>query len=457
MMTDNDESTAVAASYALPHMPNLHLPQVPGGRGWPWFGHTLQFVSDATGLIGRQFERHGSLFQVHTFGSPTLMVGEPDLVRQVLTDREKNFSSMRGWDLLTRLFARGLMLRDFEEHRVHRRIMQAAFRSEALAGYAGLMNPIIAARLDDWQLQGQLKLYPALKSLTLDMAAEAFIGLRLGDQAKRVNGAFVDTVDATLAIFKKDLPGFKFFRGMEGRRFLQKFFGDLIPQRRESNSLDMLSELARARDEDGSQFDDSEIADHMIFLMMAAHDTTTSSICTTLMMLASHPEWQERLRAEAHSLDTPMLRYEDCGTLVETEWAFKEAMRMHPPVPFIARRAVRECEIGPYRIPANTGVTVTSMVTHFLEALWTQPHQFDPSRFSDTRAEHKQHSHAYYPFGGGAHMCIGLHFATMQVRLFMYQFLRRFRIRLKDASPGRIKPIPIPKPANGLPVTLEPL
>ena len=252
------------------------------------------------------------------------MVGEPDLVRQVLTDREKNFSSMRGWDLLTRLFARGLMLRDFEEHRVHRRIMQAAFRSEALAGYAGLMNPIIAARLDDWQLQGQLKLYPALKSLTLDMAAEAFIGLRLGDQAKRVNGAFVDTVDATLAIFKKDLPGFKFYRGMEGRRFLQKFFGDLIPQRRESNSLDMLSELARARDEDGSQFDDSEIADHMIFLMMAAHDTTTSSICTTLMMLASHPEWQERLRAEAHSLDTPMLRYEDCGTLVETEWAFRK-------------------------------------------------------------------------------------------------------------------------------------
>ena len=57
-MMDDDDSTAVAASYALPHMPNLHLPQVPGGSGWPWLGHTLQFVSNATGLIDRQFDRY---------------------------------------------------------------------------------------------------------------------------------------------------------------------------------------------------------------------------------------------------------------------------------------------------------------------------------------------------------------------------------------------------------------
>lgn len=287
------------------------------------------------------------------------------------------------------------------------------------------------------------------------MAADAFIGISLGEKATRVNSAFVDTVAASIAVFKKEIPGLSFRRGMQGRRYLQRFFTDLIPSRRNSNQLDMLSELCRARDEDGSHYADDEITDHMIFVMMAAHDTITSSLGTTLMMLARHPDWQERLRAEACALDTRHLAFEDCAQLEETEWAFKEALRMHPPVPFIPRRAVHDCQIGPYRIPGNTGVTVSSLMTHFLEDLWSNPQQFDPLRFAPERAEHKRHSHAFYPFGGGAHMCIGLHFATMQVRLVMYQFLRRFRIHMVKTELPRIRPIPIPKPVDGLPIRLE--
>ncbi len=100
---------------------------------------------------------------------------------------------------------------------------------------------------------------------------------------------------------------------MQGRRYLQRFLTDLIPSRRNSNQLDMLSELCRARDEDGSHYADDEITDHMIFVMMAAHDTITSSLGTTLMMLARHPDWQERLRAEACALDTRHLAFEDCA------------------------------------------------------------------------------------------------------------------------------------------------
>jgi cytochrome P450 len=446
---------AVDAARALPTMPNLQLPQVPGGRGLPLFGHTLQFVSDARKLVRGKFDRHGPIFQVHTFGSPTLLVGEPDEVRQILTDRDKNFSSRRGWQILTQLFSRGLMLRDFEDHRMHRRIMQVAFRNEALAGYADLMNPIIAARLDAWAAQRRLQMYPSLKALTLDMAAEAFLGLKLGAEAAKVNKAFVDTVSATIAIIKKEIPGLGFHKGMQARRLLQCFFSAQIPERRHGNGLDMLSELCRATDTDGTQFKDDEIVDHMIFLMMAAHDTTTSSISTTVMMLAQQPQWQERLRAEVTSVGGEQLALDECARLVETEWAFKEALRVHPPVPFIARRTVRECTIGGYRIPVNTGVTVSSLVTHFLEDIWSAPTQFDPERFSETRAEHKRHSHGYYPFGGGAHMCIGLHFATMQVRLFLHQFLRRFRVRLVNPQPVKIRPIPIPKPVDGLPVVLE--
>ncbi len=131
------------------------------------------------------------------------MVGAPDEVRQILIDKDKNFSSRRGWDVLSQLLTRGLMLRDFEDHRLHRRIMQTAFRTDELAGYASLMNPVIEARLKEWGHQGQFELYPSLKALTLDMAADAFIGISLGENATRVNSAFVDTVAASIAVFKK--------------------------------------------------------------------------------------------------------------------------------------------------------------------------------------------------------------------------------------------------------------
>ena len=94
-------------------------------------------------------------------------------------------------------------------------------------------------------------------------------------------------------------------------------------------------------------------------------------------------------------------------------------------------------------------------MTHQLEELWTEPKRFDPERFSPERAEDKQHSHAYYPFGGGAHMCIGMHFAGLQVKAFLVQFLRRFRVSVPDGYEPPMTPIPIPKPKDGLPVRLE--
>jgi cytochrome P450 len=278
----------------------------------------------------------------------------------------------------------------------------------------------------------------------------------LGAEADRLNRAFVDSVQASIALIKKPVPPFSYWKGMKGRRLLEEFFASRIPARRDRGAPDMFTRLCQATTDEGERFTDREIVDHMIFLLMAAHDTTTSSITTLVWSLAQHPEWQERLREEAAALGSVALAWDDKDRLPLAEQAFKEALRMYPPVPFIGRRAVREVDLGDgLRLPRNAGVSICSLVTHFVPELWSDPHRFDPDRFSPERAEDKRHSHGYFPFGGGAHMCLGMHFAHLQVKAFLVQLLARYRVHLAPGPPVEMIPIPIPKPRNGLPVRLE--
>ncbi|REJ73054.1 MAG: cytochrome P450 [Acidobacteria bacterium] len=461
-----DESRAVAASTPfldqanrLSAVPNPALrgnDSVPGDDGRPVVGHTLDFVRDARALVHGMAAEHGPNFRLRMFGHPVFVVGHPDAVRTVLMDAEKNFSSRLGWQhAIGELFARGLMLRDFEEHRVHRKIMQIAFRADAMRGYVDMMNPLIERGLDGWSGRDELRFYDAIKQLTLDLGAAVFVGTELGAEADRINEAFVDSVQASIAIVKREVPLLSYRRGMQGRRLLERFFAERIPERREGDGRDMFSEFCHATTEDGDSFDDQQIVDHMIFLLMAAHDTTTSSLTSMAWALAQYPEWQERLRREMDAVEGRYLSWSDRDALEQTSWVFKEALRLFPPVPFIGRRAVRDCELGGVQIPANSAINVCSLVTHYLGEFWTRPFDFDPERFSRERREDKRHSHSWYAFGGGAHTCLGMHFADLQVKAFLLQFLRRFRIELPPGYQLRMRPIPIPKPSDGLPLRLH--
>jgi cytochrome P450 len=119
------------------------------------------------------------------------------------------------------------------------------------------------------------------------------------------------------------------------------------------------------------------------------------------------------------------------------------------------RRTVREVQLGPYALPKNLSVGLVSLITHYLPDWWTEPTRFDPSRFSPERAEHKQHPALYIPFGGGAHMCLGVHLASMQTKAFLYQFLRHYEVALRRKGSTRFQVVPIPHPIGGLPVRLS--
>ncbi|MBN8508946.1 MAG: cytochrome P450 [Burkholderiales bacterium] len=442
---------------SLPNLPPPLLPydRIPLVKGLPLVGNLPKFLRDPL-ANARSLEVHGNAVRSRTFFETLTLLG-PEANQFVLHDRDGNFSSRGGWTYwIDAVFPGAIMAMDDPQHRHHRRIMQGAFKRAAMERYVQAMGPVIEQALAGWPA-GPMRMFPRLKALTLDIAARVFMGMALGPEADRMNRAFIDTVEASLALLRRPVPPFAMWRGVRARRWLATLMRSRIAGKRAAEGPDLFSQLCQARDEDGERFSDDEVVDHMIFLMMAAHDTTTSALTTMVYCLARHPEWQERLRADAQALPADHLAFADLAGRERTEWVMKEALRLYPPLTSIPRKAARDCSFGGYRIPKGTPVGISPIHTHHMPSIWTNPHDFDPERFAPERAEHKRHAYAYVPFGGGAHLCIGQHFADMEVKSVMHQLLRRWRWRVADGYRMPYQLVPIAKPRDGLPVVLEAL
>ena len=445
-----------ARPHWLPRQRKGALDHIPGNYGLPLVGNTFKLLADPIAFSANMAARYGPVYRNRALGGTGVNLLGPDANELVLFDRDKIFSSEQGWGpVLNLLFPRGLMLMDFDKHRADRKTLSVAFKPEPMRHYATELDAGIEAAIGGWAGQ-TLRFYDVVKKLTLDLAATSFLGVPLGVEADRINQAFVDEVQASVSPIRKPWPGTQMRKGVRARAYLVDFFEREIPARRTGNGQDFFSQFCRATDDDGAPLSAMAIADHMNFLMMAAHDTITSSATSLVMLLARNPEWQERLREEVVALDPDVPLTEQLDRLILTEYAFKESLRMMPPVPSIPRRALKDFSFGGYDIPAGTSVGTGITYTHRMAEHWPDPDKFDPLRFTP-EASKGRHRFAWVPFGGGAHMCIGLHFATMQMRLLIAHLLTRYRIEAAAGSGDAWQVFPIPRPKDGLPVTFVPL
>ena len=332
------------------------LAHIPGEDGWPLIGNTFRLLADPKGEVERLAARYGPVYRNRAFGGRIVNLLGPEANEFVLFDRARNFSSAGGWNpILGRLFPRGLMLLDFDEHRLHRKALSIAFKAEPMRAYLDGLNAGVAAAVARWLAKpGERLIYPAMKQLTLDLAAGSFFGRDLGADGEPLKRAFVDMVAAAVAPVRAPWPGTAMARGVRGRRFMVEFLGREIAARREGAGEDLFSQLCRASTDEGRLLTPAGVVDHMSFFMMAAHDTLTSSLTGFVWFLSSHPQWQARLREEFSALNLPRgapLPYERLDDLPLTEMAFKETLRLLPPVPSIPAASCATPNFGGFASP----------------------------------------------------------------------------------------------------------
>ncbi len=404
-------------------------------------------------------EKYGAVYKMRVFGIDMYTLNGPEAFERVFVNKDKLFASGPSWSyFIGPFFNRGLMLLDFEEHLHHRRIMQHAFGAEQLRRYNDLMIPHIQKFLAEWADVEKPQLQRMFKDLTLDLALEVFVGVELeAAERQRINKAFIQAVRAATSIVRRDLPrGIgPWSKGLRARQTLEEFFYRHLPAKRRDGGNDLFARLCSAEDDEGNRFSDEDVVNHMIFLLMAAHDTTTTTLTSMAYEVAKHPEWQERCRREAMAIDDTT--YDALQGMADTDLVMKEAMRLCAPVPSIPRYATREVVIDGYRIPEGAFVTNSPYANHFLEDVWPDPSRFDPERFSPERHEDKVHRLAFQAFGAGVHKCIGMYFAGMQVRAVFHELLRTYQWSVPADYVMPIDLAALPVPRDGLPVTLEKL
>ncbi|MEB3031867.1 cytochrome P450 [[Mycobacterium] nativiensis] len=439
------------------------LKPVMGILGLPIIGHAIESLRGGPDYAVELYRKYGPIHHQRAAALSFVMALGPDATQAVFSNRNKEFSQ-RAWDpVIGPFFERGLMLLDFDEHMFHRRIMQDAFTRPRLAGYVEHMDSVASHVLTtDWvENDPRFLFYPAAKKLTLDIASVVFMGHEPGTDRELVttiNQAFTTTTRAGSAIVRKPVRPLIWWRGMQARKTLEDYFTARVVEKRGADGTDMLSVLCQAEDEDGQRFTDADIVSHMIFLMMAAHDTSTSTLTTMAYHLAANPEWQDRCRAESARIGDGPLDIDALDKLETYDLVINEALRMVTPLPVNFRRAIRDTDLLGHYIPAGTDVVTWPSLNHRLPELWTNPERFDPDRFAEPRSEHKKHRYAFAPFGGGAHKCIGMVFGRLEVKTVMHRLLRRYRLELpRRGYKPRYDFAGMPVPLDGLPIVLRPL
>lgn len=439
------------------------LKPVMGNAGLPVLGHTIELFRGGTDFVLESYRRYGPVYYTRSPAMDAVAAFGPDATQEVLSNRNKDFSTVAWEDVIGPFFTRGLLLMDGDEHMYHRRIMQGAFTRTRLSGYIEHMDTVATAVVaHDWPVNDNRFLFsPAVKELTLDIASVVFMGHQPGSDHElvtKIKRAYETTTRAGGAIIRTPVPPFKWWRGLQARKVLEDYFTQRVAEQRNSTGTDMLTVLCHTADEDGNSFTDTDIVNHMIFLMMAAHDTSTSTMTTMAYHLAANPEWQERLREEGERIGDHPLDIDTLDKLETFDLVINECLRMMAPLPFSVRRAVRDTSILGHYIPAGTNINLWPGLNHRLPELWTDPERFDPDRFAEPRSEHKRHRYAFAPFGGGAHKCIGLVFGQLEVKTIMHRILRNYRLELP--RPGYVPKYDnagMPMPVDGMPITLKPI
>jgi cytochrome P450 len=241
------------------------------------------------------------------------------------------------------------------------------------------------------------------------------------------------------------------------KKTIRDFIYQIIQQRRtEGLQDDLLSMLMSARDEEtGQAMTDEQLHDEVLITIFAGHETTASLLTWTLYLLSKHTEVEAKLHEELDRVlqgRTPTM--DDIPNLPYTRMVLDETLRLYSPVPILARDAAKDDEIDGQPIPKGSLMIVVPYATHRHPDFWDHPLEFYPEHFTPERVE-KRPRYAYFPFGAGQRVCLGVHFALMEAVLILAEVAQHYRARLHSDHDGSVRYIGVARPAHPIMMRLE--
>ncbi len=424
--------------------PDLPGPPLPGVL------QTTLFWSAPTRFLQECEQRYGDLFFCRFFSQSvgTVFVSAPDDIRTIFTGSPSVMEAGAGNVVLRPIVGKySLLLLDGEEHVRMRRLLMPPLHGDRMPVYAQVIREQTDEMLDRWAPGALLPLRPALQELTLQVILRAVFGLSEGREQTRLATLlrrYSDESGSALLFFpqfQRDLgPLSPWGRFLSLRRQTTQALMDVIESRRRTAGLldrnyDILSLLLSARDEDNQALSDRELRDELITMLIAGHETTATALEWTIYLVLRHPRVHVRMMEElktvfGHAGGPGPLDVERLSRLEYTEAVIREALRLRPILPNVARKLRSPIRLRNHEIQAGTFVAPCIYLTHLRPDLYPDPHAFLPERF----VGHKPDPYGWLPFGGGARRCIGMAFALLEMKVVLATLFQRAELSLPDLS-----------------------
>jgi len=405
------------------------------------FGHLSTFRHKPIELLLRIARDYPEIARVRGGVFHPVVLTDPTLVHQVLVEKHEAFVKSYGLSVFARpLLGRGLLTLEREDHRKRRRLLAPSFMAKRIASYADEIATRAERSTAQIGAHAELDMAEESMRLTLEVVMKTLFDVELSNADDTVGRAFpraltavIDSITSPVPL-PPPIPTPANLRLARATRELDRIIYRVIAEHRAAahDNGDMLGVLLGARDQDdGSRLDDRELRDEVMTMMLAGHETTANTLAWALYALARAPEARARLEAEVDAVSAHRLGAQHTAALPWTAQVIKETMRLYPAIYMIARRSVRDVELGPYLVPRGTVLFINIIGMHRRADIYPNPEQFDPERWSPER-EKLLPKHAYLPFSGGPRVCIGNHFALMEAQLVLATWLRHLRFDLVD-------------------------
>ncbi|MDD0816035.1 cytochrome P450 [Curvibacter sp. HBC28] len=469
--TSTSHPTRTAPTQAQP-APRAGDP--PGPRAG-WFGLPLlrAMRRDYLGFVTGLQRDHGDLSLMHIANERAYDLNSPELVREALVDQAEHLVRWeRGVAVFEQVFGRSVLVTEGATWQRQRRLLMPAFTPKRVAGYARLMTEAAAQGLDQalpaGQQQGTVAMDALFSQLTMDVIMRTlFSHAATPEEVHSASGATQTLSETAMRemFYPLTLPDWLPLPGKAAKRQalhrLRSLIGRHIEARRQAPAApereDLLARLLAARDEsDGAALSPREVFDQCMVSFQAGHETSATALLWWSLLLARHPELAQRLHAEVDQvLGTREPTADDVPQLVWLNASLKEALRLYPPVgALMSRRTTANITLGGWQIPRGALLRISPWVLHRDPRWFSEPEAFRPERFLPDAPPLPRS--AWMPFGVGPRVCLGQHFALMEMGLVAAMLLQRYTLALGQPEPQGLPDMNVTlRPRGGVRLRLQ--
>ena len=437
----------------------------PGPKGNLVFRPPVDLRNQTHKFIEWMADNYGDISRAKAGPFNFVFLSNPEYIEHLFLTRDV-YVKMNEGSQLKYLLGNGLLTSEGEFWLKQRRLMQPLFHKQRLQGFVQKIDDATASMMTEWENRNMSvpDFYREMNQLTLDIVGRTLLSTDLKGDFAKVNHALTEVLESinkkrgALLRWPEWLPLPSQIRLARNRKVLEETIAEIISNRRKDTRHfdDLLSMLLEVEDADTAErMTDKQLRDEVLTIFIAGHETTANALAFTLYLLAKHPDVKKRVQQEVTEVLTGKeLSYDLLNKLEYTTMVIKESMRLFPPACVTVREAAKDDVVGGYLIKHLDKVVVSPYAVQRSKKYWNEPEKFDPERFNASNIKSIPRF-AYFPFGGGARLCIGNNFAMMEMQLILARMCSKFDFELPDGYEVETQPFITLRPKDGIPLKFK--